>query len=520
MTRISALSAGPCGSPIISFHGITKTFPGVIANNDVSIDFHGGEIHALLGENGAGKSTLMNMLSGISQPDSGEIRLEGKRVDLRSAAQAISLGIGMVHQHFKLVKAFTVAENVHLGRRDLPRHLTQTELIRRTAALAEQFALSVKPDALVRDLSAGEQQRVEILRVLARGAKVLILDEPTAVLTPQEARDLFRSVRTLRDAGSTIIFISHKLDEVIEIADRLTVLRRGAVVASQPNARLSSRDLANLMVGRDVLFQRQPRAAAGAEIVLQVQGLCALDDRKNPALRDISLQVRAGEILGIGGVAGNGQRELAEALTGLRPVTSGTIRIGGNDLTGAPPLSFQRAGIGHIPEDRLRSGFAGALSIAYNSILREYRKPPVGGRALFSRSGANHLAGQIVEEARVTIPSLAAKLGGLSGGNQQRLIAAREARIAQRLMIAVYPTRGLDVGAIERLREMMLRLREEGVAIILISEDLDELVQVADRIAVLFHGRIAGEADPETTTREALGLLMGGKSAAGESAHD
>lgn len=498
--------------PSIALTHVSKSFPGVVANDNVSINFYPGEIHALLGENGAGKSTLMNILAGINQPDSGSITLDGNEVALRSAAQAIRSGIGMVHQHFRLVKAFTVAENIHLGWADTPWRSTARNLRERTAQISAEYGFHVQPDAYIHQLSAGEQQRVEILRMLARGANILILDEPTAVLTPQESRELFRSLRQLRDRGKTIIFISHKLDEVIEVADRLTVMRRGQVVFSSPNEGMTTTKLASLMVGRDVIFERPLRESKAGGDVLKITDVCARNARGNEALRNVSLSVRAGEILGIGGVAGNGQRELAEVMTGLLQPTSGEIELAGKVVTGAGPSAFSNAGVGHMPEDRLRTGFAGSLPIAHNVVLREYRGSPLASGPWFSLKEAFRLAAKIVDESQVEIPSLHKRLGDLSGGNQQRLMATREGRIAERVLIAVYPTRGLDVGAIERLRGMFMKLRESGVGILLISEDLDELLQVSDRIAILFDGRVSGEACPLSTSREELGLLMGGKS--------
>jgi len=501
-------------APAVSLIEISKAFPGVVANDRISIDIQWGEIHALLGENGAGKSTLMNILAGINQPDAGTLILDGRKIVLRSAAQAIEAGVGMVHQHFRLVNAFTVAENIHMGWKDVPLHIPHRELVRRTAVLSEKFGLDVRPEAFVHQLSAGEQQRVEILRVLARGASVLVLDEPTAVLTPAEARGLFESLRRMKESGKAIIFISHKLDEVIEIADRMTVLRRGRVVATQPNVGMDTRKLASLMVGREVLFDRVQRTAKPDAEVLSVSDLSALNDRGHVALNRVNLTVRRHEIVGIGGVAGNGQRELAEALTGVRRPLLGSIRINGRELTGVGPRGFERAGVGHIPEDRLRSGFAGALSVTDNAVMREYRQVPVTKGIWFSRSNAGRLATDIVASAQVDVPSLDGKLANLSGGNQQRLIAAREVRVASHLLVAVYPMRGLDVGAIQRLREVLMRHREAGCGILLISEELDELMELADRIAILYEGRVIGEKDASDTSREELGLLMGGKSGA------
>ncbi len=500
-------------APVVELAGITKTFPGLIANDAIDLDLRQGEIHALLGENGAGKSTLMNVLTGIYQPDGGQILLDGSPVRFSSPTQAILAGIGMVHQHFKLIRAFTVAENVHLGWKETPRRVSAAVLEARTATLASQFGLQVRPAARIEDLSAGEQQRVEILKVLARGARVLILDEPTAVLTPPEAALLRQALRGFVATGYAIIFISHKLDEVLEIADRITVLRGGKKVATLPAGECTEASLATLMVGREITGRRfsGARATTPGPIVLQLAGVSAQNERGLPALRDVDLAIHAGEIVGVAGVAGNGQRELSEVLTGLRPVTEGQVRIGGRVMMHADPAEFLASGIGHIPEDRLRSGLAPAMAVADNAVLREYNRTPVGTQGLFWPAAATSLARRIIEDAKVLVPNIRAPVRNLSGGNQQRLVARREMRIAVSALVAAYPTRGLDIGAIDTMLRYLTEMRDQGVGVLLVSEELEELLAIADRVAVLFQGRImgvfrAGEADAER-----IGLLMGGK---------
>ena len=513
------MSVPPGTPPPVLLRGIGKVFPGVVANADVDLEIRAGEIHALLGENGAGKSTLMNILTGIYQPDSGEIILDGYARTLASPVEAIAAGIGMVHQHFKLVQAFTVAENIHLGWNETPRRASAEVLEARTADLAKRFDLAVKPGARVSDLSAGEQQRVEILRVLSRKAKVLILDEPTAVLTPGEARALFVALRRFRDAGNAVIFISHKLDEVLEISDRVTVLRGGRKVATEQAADCTARQLAQQMVGREIVLgkyrTRTPGAAPGSpEPVLQARGLSTTDARGVPTLRAVDLDLFAGEILGIAGVAGNGQRQLSEALTGVRPPSAGTITLAGRPLGGANAAAFVDFGVGHIPEDRLRSGLAPALSVADNAVLREYKQPPVTSGPLFRPGLARQIARGIAKAAEVAVPDFGMPVRNLSGGNQQRLVARREMRVATRVLVAAYPSRGLDVGAINTMLRYLVELRDAGVAVLLVSEELEELLNLSDRIAVLYEGRIMGVLDAADADIETIGLLMGGRTTA------
>ncbi|GJE27845.1 ABC transporter ATP-binding protein [Methylobacterium organophilum] len=505
----------PGTPPLVELQGITKTFPGVLANDSVDLDVMPGEIHALLGENGAGKSTLMNVLTGIYKQDAGRIIIDGYAQDLPTPQAAIAAGIGMVHQHFKLVPAFTVAENVHLGWPETPWRASAAVLEQRTRALAERFNLAVRPDARVGDLSAGEQQRVEILRVLARSARILILDEPTAVLTPQEAQELFRALRAFREGGNGVIFISHKLDEVIEIADRISVLRGGRKVATQPAAGATERSLAALMVGHEITLRktraRRPDLAVSPRPFVELKGIHALDDRGLPALHDLSIGLHGGEILGIAGVAGNGQRELSQVITGMRPITAGTVLVDGKAAKAGDAAAFAKLGIGHIPEDRLRSGLAPSLSITDNAVLREYGKPPIGGFGLFRPRAAGRVARAMAKAAEVAIPSFEMPVRNLSGGNQQRLVARREVRIADRVLVAAYPSRGLDVGAIDTLLSLIAALRDEGKAVLLFSEELEELLELSDRIAVLFNGRIMGTVPAAEADIETLGLMMGGQ---------
>jgi simple sugar transport system ATP-binding protein len=499
---------------VVQLIGITKLFPGLVANDAVDFELKAGEIHALLGENGAGKSTLMNVLTGIYQPEAGEIRVFGQPTRFPSPAQAIAAGIGMVHQHFKLIRAFTVAENVHLGWRETPRLLSAAALEGRTAKLAARFNLRVRPEAVVRDISAGEQQRVEILRILSRGARILILDEPTAVLTPAEARELFKVLNSFKADGGAIIFISHKLDEVLEISDRVSVMRGGRKIATVPAAGCTHASLANLMVGHEVVLPTtgasQGEGVRG-EVILGLAKASALDDRGITALKEVDFDVHAGEILGVAGVAGNGQRELSEVLTGVRRLAAGDIRIKGKPVMRVSPRLFRDAGIGHIPEDRLRSGIAPSLGVIENAVLREYRQPPIARGPLYSPKAAAALAGEIAASANVTVPNLAAPIRNLSGGNQQRLVARREMRIAHTALIATYPTRGLDIGAIDLMLRYLIEMRSRGVGVVLISEEIEELLGIADRIVVLYEGRIMGEVWGEKADLEHIGLMMGGK---------
>ena len=510
--------ADPSRGALVRLRGITKSFYGVLANDGVDFTLAGGEIHALLGENGAGKSTLMNVLTGLYQPDNGEILIEGHPRRIDSPSVAIATGIGMVHQHFKLVPAFTVAENIHLGWDETPWRASAAVLEARTAELVRRFGLDVAPGARVSDISAGEQQRVEILRVLARGARILILDEPTAVLTPPEVQVLFAALRAFRREGNSVILISHKLGEVLEIADHVTVMRAGRSVASCPSAGASRASLARLIIGETTL-PPMPEAGQGASadapVLLELQGITVRDARRVTLLDGVDLQVRAGEVLGIAGVAGNGQRALSEVLTGCLRPDEGRVLLDGVPVPRPDARHFADRGIGHIPEDRLRTALAADLSLAENAVLREYRRPPVSRGIGFSPARARALARRIIDDAGVNRRDPSVPARNLSGGNQQRLVAQRETRIATRVLVAAYPTRGLDIGAVAVLHAAMHRLRAQGLGVVLISEEIEELLEHADRIAVLFAGRIAGILPAAEADAERLGLLMSGQTIPG-----
>jgi simple sugar transport system ATP-binding protein len=498
-------------SPLaLEMRHITKQFPGVLANNDVSFDARRGEVHALLGENGAGKSTLMNILCGLYRPDSGTILVNDKPVEFHSPRDAIKAGVGMVHQHFMLVPSQTVAENVILGLQQVSFVLDTTQIEAEVARIGEQFGLPVDPHAKVWQLSVGEQQRVEIIKLLYRGAQILILDEPTAVLTPQEIEAFFRTLREMTAAGKTIILISHKLDEVIAIADRITVLRGGRQVATVDNQGLTKNQLASLMVGREVLFRVEKPPAKLGEVRLTMENVNARNDKAIPALRGLSLQLRSGEIVGVAGVAGNGQRELAEVICGLRPTESGKIDISSQQITNAPPIVMIEAGIAYVPEDRSSTGSAPNLSVAENLALKNYRTLGQGGRLFLSRRAMREQAQTLIQQYNIATPSpeLSARL--LSGGNLQKVILARELAQQPLVTIAAYPTRGLDVGATENVRRILVSERNEGAAILLISEDLDEIFAIADRIVVLFEGRIVGEMAGDDANLDQIGLMMAG----------
>ncbi|HXD11667.1 MAG TPA: ABC transporter ATP-binding protein [Anaerolineales bacterium] len=491
--------------------GIVKRFPGVLANNHVDFSARVGEVHALLGENGAGKSTLMNVLAGLYKPEAGEIFIGGAHVLLNSPQDAITHGIGMVHQHFMLVPSHSVAENMVLGLNNPRFFLNLQRVEEQVTALGEQYGLSVNPRAKIWELSVGEQQRVEVLKMLFRGAKVLIMDEPTAVLTPQEVDTLFATLRDMTKRGHTIVFISHKLDEVASIADRVTVLRRGEVTASgEPAKGTTKAHLAKLMVGREVLFLVEKKKSKPGEAVLAVERLCAENDRGLPALRDVSLQVCAGEILGIAGVAGNGQRELAEVFTGLRRPTSGKVLFGNVPLNEHTNWMEVGQKLAHIPEDRAAVGSVPALGVAENLILKRYNRRPFSTRWSIDFSAVRENGVRLVEKYNIATPTVDTPVRLLSGGNLQKVILARETSENPSLMVAVHPTRGLDVGAIEGIHKLLIELRDQGSAILLISEELDELFSLADRIAVMYEGQIVGETSPESANLHAVGLMMAG----------
>ena len=498
----------------VELRGITKRFPGVVANDDVHFEAAEGEVHALLGENGAGKSTLSNILTGLYRPDEGEIEIGGKPVSFSSPRDALDAGICMVHQHFRLVPPFTVAENVILGdHRGEGRKLVVNprRIERRVAELGERYRIAVDPRARIWQLSLGEQQRVEILKALYREARILILDEPTAVLTPQEAGSLFETLRVMADEGRTIIFISHKLHEVKAVSDRVTVLRGGKTVETVETAGATPRSLAALMVGREVnLAERVPRTAELGAPVLETSDLWAAGDRGSETLCGVSLTVHAGEIVAIAGVAGNGQRELAETVTGMRPATRGTITVDGKELRGGDAREAIHAGVAHVPEDRLHTGVAPSLSIASNVVLKSYRSRAVAKGPLLRLGAIREHAARLIKryDVRGGGPDLPARR--LSGGNLQKVVLAREFEGKPRVLVVASPTRGLDVAAIETVHRYLREAASDGVGVLLISEDLDEILALADRIAVMYEGAIVGELATDETNVEEIGLLMAG----------
>ena len=499
-------------APAVAASGITKRFPGgVVANEDVHLEIRAGEVHALLGENGAGKSTLSNVLTGLYRPDAGELRLFGELVELASPREAIEAGIGMVHQHFRLVPSFTVAENLVLGER---RPFRRREAEQRVRELGERYGLPVDPAAKVWQLSVGEQQRVEILKALDREARVLILDEPTAVLTPQEAEGLFQVLRAMAAEGRSVLFISHKLDEVLAVSDRVTVLRDGRNAGTVDTADTDSRGLARLMVGREVVLgtPRAPRHRAldDRPPALELTGVSADDHRGGAALQDVTLAVAAGEVVGVCGVAGNGQRELAEVVAGLRRPSAGTVAVGGRVLRRSDPRAARAAGVAHVPEDRLHTGVSPSRSVEENLVLGAHRRAPFATGPFLRRSRIRQRAEELIERFAVRTPAPTTPVRLLSGGNVQKVLLARELSSDPTLLVAASPTRGLDVGAIEFVREAVLKAAADGVGVLLISEDLDEVLDLSDRIAVMYEGHITAVVDRADADVTELGLLMGG----------
>ena len=497
-------------APLLELKGMTKRFPGVVANDHVDFELAKGEVHALLGENGAGKSTLMNILYGLYHPDEGEILLGGNPVRITSPRDAIDRGVGMVHQHFMLIPVMTVAENIVLATE--PRRgvlLDEDAAEDRVRELSRQFGLAVTPEARIESITVAQQQRVEILKALYRGAEILILDEPTAVLTPQEAKELFEVIKALKAEGKSIIFISHKLNEVLEIADRITVLRRGKTVETVPREGATEEGLARLMVGRDVLLRVEKKPAEPGEPLLVVNDLRVLDDRELEACRGISLEVRAGEIVGVAGVDGNGQTELIDALTGLRTVSAGQITVGGKDLTRSDARDCLDAGIGHIPEDRQIRGLVLDFSLAENIALHDYRRHPESKWGWLFPKRMVERAGRLLREFDVRGGSPQTPASSLSGGNQQKVVVAREVSRDPRVLVAAQPTRGLDVGAIEFVHRRLVEERDKGRAILLVSFELDEILSLSDRILVLYEGRIVAEYPPDVSEEE-IGIAMTG----------
>jgi len=495
----------------LEVRNVTKRFPGVLANDSVNFSLKRGEIHALLGENGAGKSTLMNVVYGLYTPDDGEIFLNGEKIEIRNPHDAINAGIGMVHQHFMLVPVFSVVENIILGSEVTKATSLDIRSSRREIRkVSQDYNLEVDPDAIVEDLSVGTQQRVEIVKALYRQAKILVLDEPTAVLTPQEADDLFVIMRELTERGVSIIFITHKLKEVLAVSDRITVLRLGKVIGTTTPGETSEQGLAEMMVGREVILRVEKEPAQPREIVLDVNNLTVCDERNFESVKDVSFQVRAGEILGIAGVQGNGQTELVETLTGLRPAKAGEIKLNAQVMPFEQPRQMTEAGVSHIPEDRQKHGLVLPYAIADNLVLCTYYKTPFAKGIQRNEVPIVANAEKLVERFDIRTPSVLIPTGNLSGGNQQKVIVARELSRPVNLLIANQPTRGLDVGSIEYIHSQIIRERDQGAAVLLISAELDEIRSLADRIAVMYHGEIVAIVDPDKVSKSELGLLMAG----------
>mgnify|MGYP006282738909 CR=1 FL=1 len=511
MTESNILPSGHTRIDTLEMNSITKCFPGVRANDCVEFDVHAGEVHALLGENGAGKSTLMKILYGLYQCDQGNIFINGEYVEINSPNDAINLGIGMIHQHFMLVETLTVAENVALGMPSSRGPLTDLDRVsERIVELADIYGLRIDPQAYIWQLSVGQQQRVEIIKALYRGAALLILDEPTAVLTPQEVDELFVIMNQMTEDGHGLVFISHKLHEVIEISDRVTVLRDGRKIGTKPTSETTKADLASWMVGREIGFAPDRGDDNITETRLELDRVSCRSDRGTPGLRDVSLEVRSGEILGIAGVSGNGQTELAEVITGLRKVTQGKILLEDDDITDDLPGDRTDRMLSYIPEERMRDGMIQDFTVAENMVLREHHKQPYSHYGLLDlKAIANH-SDRLIESYQVKTPSRETKAKNLSGGNIQKVVLARELSREPRVIVAAQPTRGLDIGATEYVREQLLKQRRDGAAILLISEDLDEILALSDRIAVLYEGEIMDILPGEEATPDHLGLLMAG----------
>ena len=497
----------------LELRDITKQFPGVLANDKISISADRGKVLGLLGENGAGKTTLMNILSGLYKPDSGQIFIDGEEKVFGDPAAAINAGVGMVHQHFMLVPVFDVVEAVALGSETVSGPLgtfDRAAARKRIVELSEQYKLDVNPDAKIESLPVGVRQRVEILKALYRHSDILVLDEPSAVLTPYETEELFTIIRSLTATGTTVIFITHKLNEVLEVADNVVVLRRGRVAGTVDPKTTTRQQLANLMVGRDVELIVPKGPAKPGEVVLSVKNLQVRDDRLDMAVDGVDLEVRAGEIVAIAGVQGNGQTELVEAITGLRTIDSGEMTIGGQHVEKSTPRQVSDLGVAHIPEDRGRDGLIAYMTVAENYILDTYHREPYSKRGVFDLKAVNERATQAVKDFDIRTPSIQTFAASLSGGNQQKVVVAREFSVPVQLVVAAQPTRGLDVGSIEYIHRRIIEQRDAGAAILIVSTELDEVLAVADRIAVMFEGRIVGILDDDDATYENLGLLMGG----------
>lgn len=496
---------------VLEVRGLTKRFPGVLACDHIDLKLRKGQVLGLLGENGAGKSTLMNLIYGLYSPDEGEILVNGKPVRIHNPNDAIALGIGMVHQHFQLVPVLSVTDNIMLGNESVNGPFLNRRAARqRILDISQQYGLEVDPDALIEDLPVGVQQRVEIIKALYRKADILILDEPSAVLTPQETEGLFGIMRTLLARGVSIIFITHKLKEVLEICDRITVLRLGKVVGDADPQISTEESLASMMVGRSVLLQVEKGPPLPGESALVIKDLCVLDDRKLMAVNHLSLEVRGGEILGVAGVQGNGQTELVEAITGLRRVESGHVTIGYKDVTNARPRIVTENGVAHVPEDRRKNGMVASFPVKDNLVLQTYYIGPFAIGILANEQAKEENATALVKKFDVRTPSIFANISTLSGGNQQKTIVAREFSRKNFLLVAAQPTRGLDVGSIEFIHKQIVAMRDAGTAVLLISTELDEIFSLSDRIAVMYTGKIIDTLPIEKATRESVGLLMAG----------
>lgn len=497
----------------IEMKNIHKEFPGVVANDDITLQVEKGEIHALLGENGAGKSTLMNILFGLYQPDRGEIYVKGDKVSIDDANVANRLGIGMVHQHFMLIKTFTVAENIILGKEPKKgMFVDRKQAIKDIEEISEQYGLSVDPRAKMKDISVGMQQRVEIIKTLYRGADILILDEPTAILTPQEVEELMEIMRKLAAEGKSIVLITHKLKEIMEVANRVTVIRGGSSIDTMAIDDADSEQLAQMMVGREVSLTVDRRQAHPGHNVLDIENLKVKDDRKVQIVNDLSLSVRSGEIVGVAGVDGNGQAEMIEAITGMRKATDGRVFIGGNETTSMKTRNIFEQGIGHIPQDRHRHGLVLDFTIAENMILHSFYRKPYSKAGILQDDVIHEEADELIEKYDVRTPSADQYAQVLSGGNQQKAIIAREIESSEKLLIAAQPTRGVDIGAIEFIHQQLVEERDQGKGVLLVSYELDEILQLSDRIAVIFNGEIIKEVDPKDTDQFELGMLMAGHS--------
>ena len=498
---------------MLEMHGITKRFPGVLASDNVDFDVYPGEVHTLLGENGAGKSTLMKILYGLYEADEGEVLLNGEPLEIHEPTDAISHGIGMIHQHFMLVPTLTVAENVALGLKSSKGVRTDLDVVSaRIEELAEVYGLKVDPSTYIWQMAVGEQQRVEIIKALYRDAKLLILDEPTAVLTPQEVDQLFVTLRQLRDDGRGLIFISHKLHEVLALSTRITVLRHGRVTGSVPAEGATRESLAQMMVGRAVKLAPDKTEAKPTDVRLEVRDLRVLRDRGEEGVRGLNLDVRAGEIMGVAGVSGNGQMLLAEAIAGLRHPTAGSIKISGTDVVGMTPKEVRKVGLAYIPEKRMKDGAISEFTVSENMLLIDHDDKQYLNRGLFDFGAIREHSQQLVDEYTVKTPTLDTPAKNLSGGNIQKMIIARELSGTPEVLVAAQPTRGVDIGAAEYIHRRLIEQRDRNTAILMISEDLDEVFGVSDRVAVMYEGEVMGIVDPKTATREEVGLMMAGVS--------